>query len=188
MRPPPLPALLLFLVAITGITSAVASEGTETSTLEVEHVVERLEQELRGRKETLRDRSDRQLYLSETTTLAMELALLRGEQGAFHRERAVLVDRFLSPVGLLRWRLGRSKDGWCSNASVDDLRAVRALLGAHERWGDPEDARLGLMIGRALLEHNVRDGVLVDAASWTCGFSVSATNTLAAPVFAWPQS
>jgi len=136
--------------------------------LEAERILWNLERELRGRKGTLRDRTDRQRYLSETTTLAMELALLRGDREGFLRDRAVLVERFLSPVGLLRWQLGRSSDGWCSNASVDDLRAVRALLGAHERWHDPEDARLGLLIGRAVLAHNVRDGVLVDAASWSC--------------------
>ncbi len=117
----------------------------------------------------LRDRTDGRAYLSETTTLAMELALLRGDHDAFRRERGVLEDRFLSPTGLLRWKLGRSRDGWCSNASVDDLRAVRALLGAHERWGDEEDARLGLRIGRAVLEYNTREGMLVDAVSWRCG-------------------
>jgi len=172
---------MLILLALTGLNGAHASVDEPTSTSDVEQVLWRLEQELRGRKDTLRDRSDRQLYLSETTTLAMELALLRGDRAAFQRERAVLVDRFLSPVGLLRWRLGRPKDGWCTNASVDDLRAVRALLGAHERWGQEEDARLGKVIGRAVLDHNVRDGVLVDAVSWTCSRRHATTPQLGEP-------
>ncbi len=158
-------AILLCVLLASSQASAVPSEPP----LAAEDALWSLDQVLRGRKDTLQDRSDRSIYLSETTTLAMELAVLRGDRETFLRERAVLLDRFLSPLGLLRWRLGRSDDGWCSNASVDDLRAVRALLEAHERWGDDEDARLGIRIGRAVLDHNVRDGVLVDAASWTCG-------------------
>lgn len=164
---PRLPMLLFALAVALGATRQPA-EGSAPP-LASGDVLWNLEQQLRGRRDTLRDRSDRHLYLSETTTLAMELALLRGDRDAYLRERTVLEERFLSPVGLLRWQLGRTKDGWCSNASVDDLRAVRSLLGAYDRWGDEDDARLGLRIGRAVLDHNVRDGALVDAASWTCG-------------------
>jgi hypothetical protein len=161
MRGPPLTLSLLSLAAPMLLAAAPA--------LDAGRILRNLDHELRGRRDTLRDRTDQRVYLSETTTLAMELALLMGDHAAFTEQRAVLEDRFLATPGLLSWRVERSREPWCSNAAVDDLRAVRTLLQAHERWGDPSDLELGLRIGRAVLLHNVRDGVLVDNASWTCG-------------------
>jgi hypothetical protein len=158
---PPLPLLLLALLPILALAAG--------PTLDAERILWNLDQELRGRRGILRDRTDQKVLLSETATLALELALLMDDREGYLRERSVIEERFLSPTGLLHWRLVRGEGRWCSNASVDDLRAVRALLGAHQRWEDPRDLALGLRIGRGVLDHNVRDGMLVDAASWRCG-------------------
>ncbi|MFH1463155.1 MAG: hypothetical protein ABIO70_02105 [Pseudomonadota bacterium] len=121
------------------------------------------------RRGLLRDRSDQRNLLSETHTLLMELDLALGDAEAFAEDVALLERYFLADNGLLRWRLGRPDRGFCTDATVDDLRAVRVLLAAADRWNDPALRALGERIGAAVVAHASRDGVLVDAASWPCG-------------------
>ncbi len=173
------PALFLLLAAWWFWVHPLRADDPEE--LEPGAILSALDRQLRGRHGLLRHSSDDRGYTSETLTLRMELAASVDDRARFEADLARMQAYHLTDAGLLRWRLGKARDGWCSNASVDDLRAVRALLDAHERWGDDLHLALAVRMGSALLMNNVRDGVLVDSVSWPCDRKGRATGAPAEP-------
>jgi hypothetical protein len=108
--------------------------------------------------------------LTETVGLLMQFGASRGDRSVFDEQFSRVLHHLRSPCGLLAWRASPDlSDVADSSASIDDLTVVRALLDGASRW-DLEAARaLAHDIGAAVLEHQVRRGLLVDAASWSGG-------------------
>jgi len=111
--------------------------------------------------------TEERTFLSESVGLEMMLHLARGDRRSFDRQVKLLKSHFIGPLGLLPWKLEENltpAEAW--NASVDDLRVVRALILSDKLWKIPENLRIAESIGDALLQYNVVDGVLVDGCSW----------------------
>jgi len=106
--------------------------------------------------------------LAETIGLELHLALLADDRCRFTELVAVVRDVLLAPCGLLSWRVEAGIPA-TSSASVDDLKAVRALLAGAERWGRPDWAMLAHGIADAALGLETVDGMLVEGASWESG-------------------
>jgi hypothetical protein len=108
-----------------------------------------------------------QPLLTETVGLLMQYAAERGDRPLYDAQLSRVQHHLRAPCGLLSWRatpdLGVTSP---SSASIDDLTVVRALLRGAERWPGGVSEALATDIGAAVLEHEVVDGLLVDAASW----------------------
>lgn len=101
--------------------------------------------------------------LSETLGLSMQYALAKDDEKAFLENYRLLMTYFISGDGMVYWKL--TADGNAevtTNATVDDLRIIGALLDAHERWRN----RAYLMTGRKMFsylhENNQRSQLFVD--------------------------
>ncbi len=90
----------------------------------------------------------------------------------FDNQLNMLKDNLLNDTyNLLVWKLTPNGDWWqnewgnYSNATIDDLRAIRALLLATDVWGGDylNNAKL---LAQGLKDHNVRDNELRDYFSW----------------------
>ncbi len=105
--------------------------------------------------------------LSESVGLLMTYAALADARPLFDAQLRLAERVLQGPHGLLAWRASRHLARTdASSASIDDLTVVRALLRASARWDRPDLARSAAAISTGILEHQVVDGVLVDAASW----------------------
>ncbi len=112
-------------------------------------------------------RSAARSVLSESVGLLMTYAAMADARPLFDAQRRLAERVLQGPHGLLSWRasrhLGRTDP---SSASIDDLTVVRALLRAGAMWERPDLERSAATIARGVLEYQVVDGALVDAASW----------------------
>ncbi len=155
----------MFLSAVALLTAvpAVAGEGTLPSP---------------GVRETLRgdlpEGGDE--VLAETVGLIMHYAWSTGDRALFEAQVAHVDGVLASECGLLSWR-ATAAGAAAASASVDDLKVVRALILGAQRWGEPRWERQGHELAAAVLEHEVVDAHLVDAASWN-GDQVTASDTL----------
>ena len=105
--------------------------------------------------------------LAETVGLLLHYAWLAGDRGLFDHQVGLVQYHLMAPCGLLAWRASLStREAAPASASVDDLKVIRALLGGGETWGDPAWGELVDRMGAAVLQHEVVDNVLVEAASW----------------------
>ncbi len=110
---------------------------------------------------------DEQPILTETIGLLMQFAADRGDRPLYQAQLSRVQHHLRAPCGLLSWRATPDLAVTApSSASIDDLTVVRALLTGSERWDDELSAALATDIGAAVLEHEVVDGLLVEAASW----------------------
>lgn len=122
---------------------------------------------LRSTSGLLFTNTEEKTFLSETVGLEMMLHLVRGDRVSFERQVRLLKAHFIGPLGLLSWQLDETfvpMDSW--NASVDDLRVVKALILADRLWGNADYIQTAKSISAAILENNVKDGVLLDGCSW----------------------
>jgi len=111
--------------------------------------------------------TEERTFLSETVGLEMMIDLARKDKASFEKQVRLLEAHFIGPLGLLPWKLDENlKPAEMWNASVDDLRVVRALMLAGKLWKNPDYIKTARSISDALLEYNVKDGVLIDGCSW----------------------
>lgn len=130
-------------------------------------ILKGLDDRLRSTSGLLFTNTEEKTFLSETIGLEMMLHLARCDKSSFERQVKLLKSHFIGPLGLLPWKLEETLEPaelW--NASVDDLRVVKALILAGRLWKNPDYLKLAHTIGDALLEYNVKNGVLVDGCSW----------------------
>ncbi len=133
----------------------------------VTEVEEALEKHLQGPEGLYHTNTSDPSYLSETLTLRMELALLRKDKEKFDLLCGYMRKYFLSPLGLLYWKLDfLGKPVEFSNASIDDLRALRVLKKAFSLWEDEKYRNLYALLQDGLFLYNVRDGRLLNGCSW----------------------
>lgn len=101
--------------------------------------------------------------LSETLGLSMQYALAKDDEKAFLENYRLLMTYFISDDGMVYWKLtADGKAEVTTNATVDDLRIIGALLVAHERWGNNSYLITGRKMFSYLHENNQRSQLLVD--------------------------
>jgi len=105
--------------------------------------------------------------LSESVGLLMNYCVLRGKRGLFQKEFDFLkTELFAGGTGIksaIKWKTG--KDVSC-NAAIDDLRIIRALLDAYEKWGDKEYFNAAGFIQHEIYDKQVRGGCLREFYDW----------------------
>ncbi|KIL41304.1 hypothetical protein SD70_07550 [Gordoniibacillus kamchatkensis] len=81
-----------------------------------------------------------------------------------YRQQTLFLRRYLlQPSGHVRWKTDSShRQKLGSNAAIDDLRIVRALLAGARKWGAASDHRLAKEIADALLRDNRTGNLLAD--------------------------
>ncbi len=103
--------------------------------------------------------------LSETISLWLTILELSDNKEKFAEQVAVLKKHFLLLNGTLSWRLEILGDETVHatpySATIDDLRAIRALLGAAGKWKIPDYETLALQLARAMKAHAVSNGHLL---------------------------
>lgn len=109
--------------------------------------------------------------LSESTGLMMLYALRKGDQALFDQQLDFLNRHLLTNNGLIRWMVDPDNNSYdaSSNASIDDLRIIRALREADQMWEDKEGSlyrNKAEQISAALKEHNITGGLLTDYFEW----------------------
>lgn len=101
--------------------------------------------------------------LSESLGLWLEYAVQKRDKALFQQNYAILQRYFFAPEGFVYWKVDATGNtDVTTNALVDDLRLVDALLTAHELWGEEEWAQTAGVIGRAVSRYLVKEGNFVD--------------------------
>lgn len=104
--------------------------------------------------------------LSESLGLWMMYAVEKGDRFLFAQNVNILQTRFYQD-GWVVWKAGtKTTSAVSTNALVDDLRIAEALYLAADKWGEKQYAQLADEIGQSVLEHQVKDGLLVDFYDW----------------------
>ncbi|HWR39911.1 MAG TPA: glycosyl hydrolase [Patescibacteria group bacterium] len=101
--------------------------------------------------------------LSESLGLWMQYSLDSRNRELFDRSWELLNQHFLSRDGYVYWKL--APDGQqevTTNALIDDLRIMNALLTATDLWGTSNWDQTAKKIGQTLVLHTVNSGYLVD--------------------------
>lgn len=101
--------------------------------------------------------------LSEATGLWLSYAAAKGDKELFEKHYAVFKQCFLTPEGFILWKL--TPDGFTgvsTNALVDDLRIIDALLAADRKWNNQEWRESAAIIGSFLASNLTKNSVLVD--------------------------
>lgn len=101
--------------------------------------------------------------LSETLGLWMEYTVLIENEALFAEAFDILQTYFLEEGGFIYWKLLENGGSEVStNALVDDLRIVRALLEADVLWGNRSYHRTAADISDYLTKHSIREGRWTD--------------------------
>lgn len=137
---------------------------------QIKEEIERgLESTLRSPQGLLYTSTTDRSFLSETIGLEMLWRVMKEDKNGFDMQFALLKKYFISPIGLLYWKLSATLKPYNANASIDDLRVCKALILAYKKWGDPDYFNTARLIADGLLKYCVKDYVLLDGASWQRG-------------------
>lgn len=93
--------------------------------------------------------------LSESVGLLMLYYLKRDEGDKFDAQVKILMEHFRNGNGLFKWRIRKGLNEETVNATVDDLRIVKALIMAAERWERDDYEAIARDISAKLLKHAV---------------------------------
>lgn len=102
--------------------------------------------------------------LSESVGLMMRYCVLRGRIDSFHKEFEFLQKKLMLNNKYIKWKAG-SSEIHC-NAAIDDLRIIRALLDAYEKWGKKEYFNTAGFIQEGIYSSQVIDGNLYEFYDW----------------------
>lgn len=101
--------------------------------------------------------------LSESLGLWLEYAVENKDKALFQQNYVILRQYFFAPEGFVYWKISPDgKSDVTTNALVDDLRLVDALLAAHQLWGQEEWAQTAGAIGNAVSLYLVKSNTFVD--------------------------
>ena len=101
--------------------------------------------------------------LSESLGLWLEYYVENKDKALFQQNYAILRQYFFAPEGFVYWKISPDgKSDVTTNALVDDLRLVDALLAAHQLWGQEEWAQTAGAIGNAVSLYLVKSNTFVD--------------------------
>ncbi len=96
--------------------------------------------------------------LSESSGLIMLYYVEKDNQTEFDKQIALVEKAMVNKVGLLRWRILEDdlRIGETS-ASIDDLRIIRSLIYAHDKWGDVTYLNKATDLAETMLQYNVTE-------------------------------
>ncbi|WP_195575761.1 hypothetical protein [Paenibacillus sp. 1001270B_150601_E10] len=100
--------------------------------------------------------------LSESAGLMMRYYALTNQGDAFDKEWKQAEKTFEIPSGFSYRYSPKQDKTYTINASVDDLRIIRALYEAHEQFDQPEYLKLANEYGARFFKHNIKDDQLFD--------------------------
>ncbi|MFZ5967200.1 MAG: glycosyl hydrolase family 8 [Bacillota bacterium] len=101
--------------------------------------------------------------LSESEGLMMLYSVKANEKKVFDQHAYVVSEYMVLPNHLFRWRIDRNGEKISeSSAAIDDLRIIRALLLAYDRWGDRQYKGMLFKATKAVQKYEVDNNQLVD--------------------------
>ena len=107
--------------------------------------------------------------LSESVGLLMNYCVLSNKHEQFVKEFSFLRSHLMTDGRFVKWRVGESKT-YC-NASIDDLRIIRALLDGYDRWGNKEFYNMAGILQESIFSNQVKDRSLYEFYDWKNGKS-----------------
>lgn len=94
--------------------------------------------------------------LSESIGLDLEIAVLTKDRKRFQKAADYLEKYFIDEKDIIYWRLDeKTKEKGSVNATIDDLRIIRALMDGYKIWKNKEDLELANRLERGLINHSV---------------------------------
>lgn len=102
--------------------------------------------------------------LSESVGFLMNYCVATGKKELFDRELMFLKNRMLVDGSFIKWRVGKNAAN--CNAAVDDLRIIRALLDAYDKWGLKEYLDLAGFLQQGLYDMQVSGRDLCEFYDW----------------------
>lgn len=99
-------------------------------------------------------------FLSESAGLLMLYYLRGDERQKFDGEINLLMTRFLNKNRLFKWRIRRGLNRETVNSTIDDMRIVKALMMAAEKWDRKDYQAIAKRLSARLLKHCVADNAL----------------------------
>jgi Endoglucanase Y len=100
--------------------------------------------------------------LSESEGLLMLYLVNSGEKNTFDSNYEVVKNKMRLKNGQIAWRYNNSETEDLP-ATIDDLRIVKALLYAYDRWGDFKYKYFAISISQDLLKNASKNGYLYDS-------------------------
>ncbi|MDX8046442.1 lipoprotein YdaJ [Gracilibacillus sp. S3-1-1] len=101
------------------------------------------------------------IYLSESIGLWMEYLIDKNDSTEFAKQFQTLSNHFLSEQSLIPWRIENETQAE-ANAVIDDLRIMKALLVAGEKWNDKKYTQLAADVGKSIAQFNIVDDYFID--------------------------
>lgn len=102
--------------------------------------------------------------LSESAGLLMSYSVLSGRKDLFGRTYSYLKSNLLVDNRYIKWKEG--KEETTCNAAIDDLRIVRALLDAYDKWGIKEYYDAAGFIQEAIYSNQIVEDNLCELYDW----------------------
>lgn len=99
--------------------------------------------------------------LSESEGLMLIYYLHRGSKEDFNRTLQYIKENMILESGVISWRVEGDEPSLTS-ATIDDLRIIKALLLATEKWKDQSYRRMALNISQGIKKDLLEDGLLSD--------------------------
>ena len=107
------------------------------------------------------DLTDQQdVFLAESVGLWMAYLLEKNDQVRFNKQVEVIKSHFLEKDFIV-WRIDGNSQA-SVNALIDDLRIIRVLLEAGDKWGINSYTKLGKVIGKNVVKHGMLEDTFVD--------------------------
>jgi hypothetical protein len=94
----------------------------------------------------------------------MQYCVFAGRREQFDREVKYLKENMLTGEQLVRWRVGKGKAN--CNSAIDDLRIIRSLMEAAEKWGSDEYSELAGFLQEGLFNFQVNGRNLYEFYDW----------------------
>ena len=98
--------------------------------------------------------------LSESEGLMLLYYLNRDDRESYDKVLCYIKDNMLMKNGLLRWRVGEDQND--VSATIDDLRVVKALLLAAEKWNEVDYRKEAFKISRGIKKELADGDLLAD--------------------------
>ncbi|MDD7794166.1 glycosyl hydrolase family 8 [Clostridium sp. 'White wine YQ'] len=99
--------------------------------------------------------------LSESQGLWMLYLINSGEKDSFDSNYNIVKNKMSLKNGLISWRYNESETTKASS-TIDDLRIVKSLLYAYDRWGDFKYKYLAISISQDILKNVSKGGYIFD--------------------------
>ncbi len=113
------------------------------------------------------ENTDRNTVLSESIGLYLLANVEAGRKDLFDRTYEFADREMLSEHGVFYWKIDlRTGEKQRSSASLDDLRIVRALLGAWRVWKEEGYLQKAMKLADAIRAKEFNAGYMVDSFSW----------------------